>query len=366
MKKNILAIASIVLACQPAFAQEWGEPTPADTLQSTIVLPGNRVIFQLYAPDAQSVEVTGDLPWDADIKFVKQPNGVWKGELAQIGDGVFRYRFLVNGVAVIDPKSPEGQDTAALLNVDSTGNSFFAMKDVPHGAVSQRWYWSETLSSWRRMHVWTPAGYETSGQHLPVLYLIHGGGDVDNSWPTVGAANWILDNLLAEGKMVPMIVVMPNGTIREVENEVAPFAEDMAKSIIPFIESNYRVLKGKDNRAVAGLSMGGMETLEVVFNNPGMFGYAWVLSSSFMPGEDPFKEAMRLDVPSKVDQVNKTVKNFMFTQGGEEDIAYYNGIDTRKVLAEMGLKFGYMDVPGGHSWVAWRQNLYDLAPTLFK
>ncbi len=359
MKKLLLLAA---LCCSlPLFAQ-WGRPTPADTLHSTVVMPDGRVIFQVYAPKARTVSVTGDLPWDRPVIFRETPNGVWKGVATGLGEGVFRYSFVIDGVKVQDPKSPQAGDSAALLTV---GKGY--VKDVPHGAVAQRWYWSETLGQMRRMHVWTPAGYENSKQKLPVLYLIHGGGDNDASWPTVGAAGWILDNLLAEGKIVPMVVVMPNGTIEGVPNEVPPFADDMFRSIIPFVESNYRVIAKRESRAVAGLSMGGMETMEVVFRNPDMFSYAWVLSSSLMPGADLGEEAKRLDIAANVAKINKTYKAFVFTQGGPTDIAYQNCANTRKFLQDLGLKFDYMEnAQAGHSWATWRADLEKFAPTLFK
>ena len=359
MKKLLLLAA---LCCTlPAFAQ-WGRPTPGDTLRSTVVLPDGKVIFQIYAPKARTVSVTGDLSWGKPVVFREMPNGVWKGYCEGLEPGVFRYSFVVDGVKVQDPRSPQAGETSALLTV---GEGY--VKDVAHGAVAQRWYWSETLGQMRRMHVWTPAGYENSKQKLPVLYLIHGGGDNDASWPGVGAAGWILDNLLAEGKIVPMVMVMPNGTVEGVPNEVPPFADDMLRSIIPFVERNYRVIAKPEARAVAGLSMGGMETMEVVFRQPDMFRYAWVLSSSLMPGSDLQQEAKRLDIAGSVARINKTYKAFVFTQGGPADIAYQNCANTRKFLQELGLKFDYMEnAQAGHSWTTWRADLATLAPTLFR
>ena len=345
-----------------ASAQWFRQPTPNDTLQSVRVLPDGKVLFQIYAPEAKAVSVSGDLPWDKPVKFEKAENGVWKGLCEGLADGCFRYSFTVDGVRVQDPKAPLSAEQASVL---TKGEGY--VKDVPHGAVAQRWYWSETLGCMRRMHVWTPAGYEKSAQALPVLYLIHGGGDNDASWPGVGAAGWILDNLLAEGKMVPMIVVMPNGTVTNVPNEVPPFAQDMVTSIIPFVEANYNVIADADHRAVAGLSMGGMETMEVAFNNIDMFTHVWVLSSSLMPGQDPAAESERLNVKKNAAKMNKQFKALVFTQGGPADIAYKNCENTRNQLVKDGLKFDYMEnAQEGHSWATWRADLQTLAPTLFK
>ena len=360
--KKILVAAAILAVSLTAGAQGWmRQPTPNDTLRSTIVLPNGNVLFQIYAPKATQVAVTGDLPWDKPVVFKEAPNGVWKGICTGLDDGCFRYSFNVDGVKVQDPKAPLSAEQASIL---TKGEGY--IKDVPHGAVAQRYYWSETLGQLRRLHVWTPAGYEKSADKLPVLYLIHGGGDNDASWPGVGAAGWILDNLLAEGKIVPMVVVMPNGTI-PVQNEVPPFAQDMFTSIIPFVEANYNVLTDAAHRAVAGLSMGGMETMEVAFTHPEMFTYVWVLSSSFMPGADPADESARLNVKKNAAYMNAHFKKMVLTQGGPTDIAYNNCKNTRAQLDKDGLHYEYIEnAQAGHSWATWRADLATLAQTLFK
>ena len=370
MKKIFVALVAMLGLAAVSNAQGWfRQPTPNDTLRSTVILPDNSVVFQIYAPQAQSVAVMGDLPWDKPAKFTKEENGVWKGRMAALKDGVYRYRFLVDGVSVYDPKAPSAGETQALLTVAPKGDEFFAMKNVPHGAVAERYYWSEPLGEMRRLHVWTPAGYEKSLGKLPVLYLVHGGGDTDVSWPGVGAAGLILDNLMAEGKMKPMVVVMPNGSIDMPDGnfigEVPVFAKDMITSIIPFIESNYRVYTDQANRAMAGLSMGGMETLETTLNNPELFSYVWVLSASFAPGNKEVYEYERERLKRDAAIYNSNFKQLVFTQGGESDIAYNNCKETLKLFDAAGIKYEYMDVSGGHSWEAWRQNLYDLAQRIF-
>jgi len=360
--KKFVALASLLVLCLSAGAQGWfRQPTPNDTLQSVRVLPDGKVLFQIYAPKARTVAVTGDLPWDKPVVFRENRQGVWQGVCEGLPDGCFRYTFLVDGTRVQDPKAPLSAEQASVF---TKGPGY--IKNVPHGAVAQRFYWSETLGEMRRMHVWTPAGYEKKKAKLPVLYLIHGGGDNDASWPGVGAAGWILDNLLAEGKIVPMIVVMPNGTIPG-QNEVPPFAKDMFTSIIPFVEANYNVFTDAKHRAVAGLSMGGMETMEVAFSHPEMFTHVWVLSSSFMPGQDPAAESERLNVKKNAAFMNKQFKALVFTQGGPSDIAYKNCENTRAQLIKDGLKFEYREnAQAGHSWATWRADLETLAPTLFK
>lgn len=375
--KRILTMTMLTLAvciALPVEAQWKRTPTPNDTLQSVRRLDDGSVVFSIYAPKARTVSLGGDgdlIPWQGDNMPVveEQPNGVWTITVKNAKDGIYRYHFLVDGIKVFDPKNELAGETSAIVKLQSQDNAFFSMRDVPHGALSQRWYWSKNLNTWRRMHVWTPAGYENSREKLPVLYLIHGGGDTDNAWPGVGCANLILDNLLAEGKMKPMVVVMPNGTlpVAQVHEEIIPFAEDMLTNIIPFVEQNYRVLKDKDHRAVAGLSMGGMETLEVVVKHPELFSYAWVLSSGLCPGKEA-AEAQRLDLVGQAPKLNKSLKKFIFTQGGESDIAYYNYKDhTRPEFEKAGICFEYEEnAQAGHSWTTWRADLYNLAQRLFK
>ena len=361
MKKIVFLLA--LVATLPLNAQWFRQPTPNDTLQSVRVLPDGGVLFQVYAPSASSVSVTGDLPWDRPVKFSKASNGVWKGMCEGLEDGCFRYSFIIDGVRVQDPKAPLSAEQASVL---VKGEGY--VRQVPHGAVAQRWYWSETLGCMRRMHVWTPAGYEKSSSELPVLYLIHGGGDNDASWPGVGAAGWILDNLLAEGKMVPMIVVMPNGTIQtsDMMGEVPLFGKDMVTSIIPYVEANYRVVADQAHRAIAGLSMGGMETIETAFRHPELFSHVWVLSSSFSPGKQKeYVESIRLKEIAPA--LNKNFKALYFTQGGPADIAYKNCQEALGYLRDAGVKFDYIEnAQAGHSWITWRADLAFLAVTLFR
>ena len=367
---KILMMAMAIAVTMPAAAQFRRTPTPNDTLQSVRVSPKGDVTFSIYAPNAKEVRINAECaPYGQPVNVVKSADGVWSATIPGVKDGVYRYNFVVDGITVQDAKNDGVANARALAVVATDPNAFFVNKDVPHGAVAQRWYYSKTLKEMRRMHVWTPAGYEKSADKLPVLYLVHGGGDNDTSWPGVGHAGFILDNLLAEGKMVPMIVVMPNGTIEtggSIHDEVPLFAEDMMESIIPYIENNYRCLTDKDHRAMAGLSMGGMETMETALYHPEMFSYVWVLSSSFAPGDKNKYEAERIHLKKDAAKINANVKQLVFTQGGPEDIAYNNCKETLKLFDEAGIKYEFSEMPGGHSWHVWRHNLRDLAPRIFK
>ncbi len=368
-KKMFLAMVMAVGTMAPAYAQGNRQLNPNDTLQPVRNLGDGRVVFSIYAPEAKQVGIMGDVvTWDYPVNFQKAPNGVWSGTIPNVKDGVYRYYFTVDGVRVQDPKDPILNETFALACV-SDGRQFFDRRtNIPHGAVAERHYYSETLKEMRRMYVWTPAGYEKSQDRLPVLYLVHGGGDNDAAWSGVGCAGDILDNLMAEGKMKPMVVVMPNGSIKteNLMDEVPIFERDLVTSIIPYVEDNYRVLTDKDHRAMAGLSMGGMETMETILNDYDKFGYFWVLSSGWFPAEKKQFESYRQRVLKVAEGVKTGVRQLVFTQGGPEDIAYKNGLATLKLFDEAGIKYEFYESPGGHSWYTWRHNLYNLAQRLFK
>ncbi len=368
MKKTLLSIALLCSCLGPVAAQWQHTPTPNDTLRSVRDLGNGTVVLSIYAPEAKTVSSAGDImPWGRQPEVRRAENGVWSVTVPEVKAGVYRYHFVVDGVNVYDPVGELASETSALATV-GTGNEFFAMKDVPHGAIAQRYYYSKTLKTTRRLHVWTPAGYEKSADRLPVLYLIHGGGDTDNSWPGVGCAGFILDNLMAEGKMKPMIVVMPNGSIKanSLEGEVPLFEEDLIGSIIPYIEQNYRVLADKDHRAMAGLSMGGMETLETMLKDYDKFGWFWVLSSGWFANQPKQYEAYQAQLNKIATGFNSGVHQLVFTQGGPEDIAYNNCKAMLKLFDKAGIKYQYTEAPGGHTWYTWRNNLHDLAQKIFK
>ncbi len=371
MKKFLLLSAALLcLLSLPSRSQGWfRQPTPNDTLRSTRILPDGSVLFSIYAPKASEVGISGDLPWGVPIVFDKSDNGVWSAKVKGLGAGVYRYHFTVDGVSVYDPKAPLAGESTAILRIEPTGEEYFAMKDVPHGAIAQRYYNSKATGTVRRLHVWTPAGYEKSCDTLPVFYLVHGGGDTDNSWVGPGAAGNILDNLLAEGKIVPMVVVMPNGSIEttDMAGEVPIFVEDLTGSIVPFIEENYRVRTDPAHKALGGLSMGGWETLDTMLDHYEEFDYFLVFSSGWFPAQKEAFEAYGQKVKSIAPALNRTLKLLLFTQGGPEDIAYNN---CKAMLSDIfdkyGVKYEYSEAPGGHTWLTWRRNLYEYAPRLFK
>lgn len=363
MKVSILAILTCAfLSSTEMYAQfPFFKKTANDSLVSTEVLGNGEVALRIYAPEAKEVRMGGDLGGFGPNapQFTKDNRGVWETVVKDVKPGVYRYNFEVDGVMVNDPKATSTKDLKPLLEVDPNGNAFWAVKDVPHGAVSQVYYKSSTFNKTRRMHVWTPAGYNKMDK-LPVLYLIHGGGDNDFAWPGVGRANFILDNLLAEGKIVPMVVVMPDGSV-----DVDKFTDEVMNDIIPYVEANYNVLTDREHRALAGLSMGGLETLDISLKNYQYFAYVFPMSTGWFLGS-PFYEKWEPYLKEHAAEMNENFKLYKFYMGGEEDIAYKNCIGTRKLFDKYGIKHEYSSMEGGHSWYVWRYNLYDFAPLLFK
>ena len=358
MRKIIFAVVALFV-CVSVNAQFRRTPTPNDNLVSVERNEDGSVTFRIYAPNAKHVGLMGDI-MARGVNFVKAENGVWSATVPDVKSGAYRYTFTVDGITVFDPKLPSLNEIQPVVEIDAE-DAFWGQKDVPHGAMSQVYYHSTTMGTTRRMHVWTPAGYNASKDKLPVLYLIHGGGDNDTGWPSIGRAGNILDNLLVEGKMVPMIVVMPNGSM-----PTNMFPDELTKDIIPYIEKNYRVKSNAKNRALAGLSMGGLETLDSFMAHPDMFGYINVMSSGwFTNNKEMFAkgEARLMEIAATL---NKTAKLLIFTQGGPEDIAYANGKEMLKVFDKCGIKYEYSEMSGGHTWHVWRHDLHNLAPRLFK
>ena len=358
MKKMIFAAVALLMWVS-ASAQFQRTPTPNDNLKSVEVNADGSVTFRIYAPKAEQVSLSGDI-MARGLTFTKADNGVWSATMEKATPGAYRYTFVVDGVTVFDPKFKRLGEIRPVAEIAPEG-AFWAQKDVPHGAMAQVYYKSSTMATTRRMHIWTPAGYNASTDKLPVLYLIHGGGDNDATRPGVGKAGDFLDNLLAEGKMVPMVVVMPDGSI---STEKIP--DELTKDIIPYIEKNYRVKTDAANRALAGLSMGGLETLDSFMAHPDMFGYINVMSSGWFANNKEMYEKGEARLREIAATLNKTAKLLLFTQGGEEDIAYANGKEMLKVFDKCGIKYEYSEMPGGHSWHVWRHDLHNLAPRLFK
>jgi enterochelin esterase-like enzyme len=316
--------------------------------------------FRLYAPEARSVTLGGDLK---SVKSTKGDNGIWTIKTASgLRPSAYRYFFLVDGMRVNDPKNPMVADFRPMVEiVPKDQNLFWQQKDVPHGLLSIVFYNSKVTNSTRRLFVWTPPGYFSDSKKMPVLYLLHGGGDNDTNWPGHGKAGWILDNLFAEGKMVPMVVVMPDGSI-----PVEKVAEDIGTSIIPYIEKNFRVYTDPSHRAIAGLSMGGLQTMETILRYPDKFTYVNVMGSGWWSDRPGNYEKYDALVKAAAPQLKKTVKYFQFNTGGPEDIADKNNDLTKAVFDKYGVRSTLSKMPGGHTMYVWRHDLYNFAQKIFQ
>jgi enterochelin esterase-like enzyme len=349
-----------MLKAQNAPNRPQRTPTPNDNLVSFEVNDDQSATLRLYAPNAKSVELSGDLK---AVKIDKAENGVWTMTTApHLDPSAYRYYFTVDGMKVNDPKNPMVADFRPMIDVVPKNETmFWQKKNVPHGLLSIVNYESTATKTSRRMYVWTPPGYISNGKKLPVLYLIHGAGDNDTNWPLQGKAGWILDNLFAEKKIVPMIVVMPDGSI-----PVETFARDLGSSIVPYIDANFQTFTDTRHRAIAGLSMGGFETLETLLNYPSMFSYVSIMSSGwFARGAEAlakFDERVKAVAPT----LKANIKYMKFTHGGKSDLAVNFTPATRAVFAKYGIESDFSEMEGGHSMYVWRNDLHYFTQKIFK
>jgi enterochelin esterase family protein len=332
--------------------------------------------------------------------MTKAENGVWEVTLGPVA-GAYRYNpFNIDGVATIDPRnsaiSESNNNVWSLVVVP--GNDLFDTKNVPRGAVASVTYWSSALNTFRRMHVYTPPGYERGGGQYPVFYLLHGAGDNDHAWSSVGRAGFILDNLIAAGKAKPMVVVMPAGHTPRATGSVVgtsatqAFVGDFVKDVMPWVESHYRVKTDRANTAIAGLSMGGMQTLAVAIPRLGRFGYVGVFSSgliSAFPGlgrgrgappaaAPPAGRAAQGPPPQTAAEwetanaatlddakLKKDLKLLWFATG-KDDFLLKTTQATVDLLEKHNFTPVFKETDGGHTWINWRDYLAEFAPQLFQ
>jgi enterochelin esterase-like enzyme len=259
----------------------------------------------------------------------------------------------------------------SLLEVPGAASEFFAERDVPHGQVTTVWYQSKSLGVRRRMQVYTPPGYATSGQRYPTFYLLHGAGDDDQAWLMAGRANFILDNLLAAGKIKPMVVVMPAGHTPRPGGMFGPagsrdpFLDDFTQDVMPYVEKNFRLLPGRDNRAIAGLSMGGGHTLAIGLPNLDKFSQIGVFSSGFLGRGGPDSVATQYKAVLSDPKTNGRIKLFWLATG-KEDFILPATKGTLAVFDRSGIKYTYKETEGGHTWPNWRAYLAEFTPMLFR
>lgn len=392
--KRLTALTVALLIGVTMFAQQalWGTAP----VVSPEIHDNNTVTFRFKAPKAVRVQLTGDfLPVQKNAKFeapgivdLKEgQEGVWEYTTPEpLKPELYSYSFIVDGLRMNDPTNVYLiRDVSTLTNVFIIGGDradFYKVNPVPHGTVSRIWYDSPALGLERRMTVYTPVGYETSGKRYPVLYLLHGMGGDEEAWISLGRTAQILDNLIAQGKARPMIVVMPNGNASqeaapgESSRGMVPPTMQLPKTmegsyeqafpeIVKFIDKNYRTIKSKSGRAIAGLSMGGFHSLHISKQYPDMFNYIGLFSAAIMPNKEvssPIYENMEGKLKVQFDK-NPAL---YWIAIGKTDFLYKANEEYRKLLDEKGYKYTYYESDEGHIWKNWRIYLTEFVPMLFR
>jgi enterochelin esterase-like enzyme len=377
--KPLTALLATVALATVAPAQPGGPKGPV--VASPEVASDRHVTFRLLAPKAESVGVfTTDIPGGFGARPMKKgEKGVWELTLGPVDAGTYRYLFNVDGVLASDPRNQAVSESNgnAWSVVHVPGSDFMDRTDVPHGAVARVYYKSTALGKDRRMHVYTPPGYEAGAEKYPVLYLLHGAGDSDDSWTSVGRANFILDNLIAAKKAKPMIVVMPAGHTGPFSfiMPAAPakdggpagsgkFEDDFTMDIQPYVEKHYRVLTDRPNRAIAGLSMGGAQTLNLLGARPKDFAYAGVFSSAII-----FGKASDWEAQNKANLEDATAKEglkLLWFATGKDDFLMGRTKETVALFKKHEFKPEFKETTGGHTWINWQIYLNEFAPRLFQ
>ncbi len=407
MKKTSILTAALFV-CMGSFAQQ------ALFNQVPVVSPevnaDNTVTFRLAAPQAAQVQITGDFlaPKSVDTPFgkmeqpgvenlTKDEKGVWTYTCSALSPELYSYNLIVDGVKIVDPGSVYiTRDITSETNIfiisDQKGDkgNLYAVNEVPHGDVHKVWYPSPTLKMQRRMTVYTPAGYD-QGKDYPVMYLLHGAGGDEDAWTTLGRASQILDNLIAAGKVKPMVVVMTNGN----PNCQAAPGEWSAGMYIPsftgyqgakavttmdesfpdvmdYVESHYKVAKDKAHRAICGLSMGGGHSFDISRRFPDKFDYVGLFSAGLRVGTDNYQSDFYADLKKNTQAQQQLAKIFdgkikLYWIGmGKTDFLYKSSADLRRYFDEKNYPYTYMETEGGHIWRNWRIYLAEFAQKLFK
>ncbi len=388
MKTRFLFMMILSLLSMTTHAQQalWGAPN----LVSPEIHDNNTVTFRLQAPQASEVKLSGDwMPSEGwvpgSVAMEKAEDGTWTHTTEVLASELYSYFFLVDGLRVPDPNNVHRiRDVATVTDVFLIGGGkadLYCVNDVPHGTVARRWYDSPGNEMNRRMTIYTPPGYENSKENYPVLYLLHGMGGDEEAWIALGRTAQIMDNLIAQGKAKPMVVVMTNGNVAQqaapgesakgfykptmqMPNTMDGKMEATFQDVIQFIESNYRVKTDRKNRAIAGLSMGGFHSLHISRYYPENFDYVGLFSPAILPDEN-----VKSKVYENFDETLKAQKDngleLYWIGIGKTDFLYKFVEDYRKKLDGMDFPYKYHETEGGHTWSNWRDYLTEFVPQLF-
>lgn len=390
---------ALLLFCSVCYAQSPDDFQPASTnvwgAQYPRVDGSGRVEFRIKAPDATKIQISF---WGAaKLDMTKQPDGFWTAISAPLVPGFHYYSVVIDGAELNDPGSHTffgGGRDASGIEIPEHGSTYYLPQDVPHGEVREVWYFSKVTETWRHALVYTPPGYDTQAKtRYPVLYLQHGGGEDETGWIKQGHANFILDNLIAAGKAKPMIVVMGYGYARRagvpdpdmagkpfgspemmkaMQQMSQAFEDDETQALIPFIDAHFRTLTDRDHRAMAGLSMGGMQTFQVTFDHLDMFSYIGGFSGAagaMMMGNRGFDPKTDLNGQlADPAAFAKRVHLLWLGVGTEEPANMRAGIKKMNAsLDDAKIQHVFYESPGtSHEWQTWRRDLNEFAPKLFQ
>jgi enterochelin esterase family protein len=375
MKKTLFAFCFLLAIGLPVFSQTPAPPPPARAPQPPpIVSPevhsDRRVTFRLRAPQAREVSVSGE--WAGGGKaapMTRDEGGVWSVTVGPIEPDLYGYGFTVDGVGMLDPSNtfmkPMRSNRTSVLEVLADMPTLQDFQDVPHGAVHVHAYRSKAVGAVRSLHVYTPPGYgKDASERFPVLYLFHGSGDNDATWTALGRAHFILDNLIAQGKAKPMVVVMTDGhaapnTPEARGRNTETFSRDLLGDVMPMVEASYRVKTDRLSRAIVGLSMGGGQSLTIGLNHPELFAWVGAMSSAINAPEQTFATAL-----GDVKATNAKLKLFWLAIG-KDDFLLKTNQQFDELLTAKGVKHTFKLTEGNHSWPVWRKYLVDFAPLLF-
>ena len=368
---SVKANAQLVENSQPAVTNISKTSCPC-------ILENLSVAFKIKAPEAKKVQIDLGKMYD----MTKDDQGVWSITTDPQVPGFHYYSLVIDGYKVMDPASETFYGMgrmASAIEIPEKGADFYEVKDVPHGAIASKYYFSKVTNDWRRLYVYTPAGYDTNTKEkYPVVYIQHGGGEDERGWTVQGKTDIILDNLIAEGKAKPMIVVISNGNVSSGKGQggyssagMAAFKEEMTKNIVPFIDKNFRTLANVNNRALCGLSMGGGQSFYTGLESLDCFASVGVFSSGIFGGiNNPTGKEFdaEKEIPgllSKSHSFNEKLKLF-YVSVGEQDPRYEYTKKAVNKFKDSGLKVEFNSFPGAHEWQVWRKSLRDFASRVFK